>query len=180
MVKTHHTLDELANDNFYSLFYGPEFNGEEVDANREPYETQETKPTNLMENLTTRGIAAAQGEVERKSDRVDRRIVNVPVVKLPDPENVSSHEDFDHHISWEDAQTATKQLPEIQKEVNQRKTGDDFYDEDQAAGLDHSKGKKRIYDLYYGSAPDDENTREWYARQGYQYREEGREVYKNL
>jgi hypothetical protein len=124
-----------------------------MDANREGYETQETQPLDQKEPLSVKGIAAAQGEAERKSDWVDHGIIDVQVSDLPDPENVSSPEDFDHHISWEDAQKATKQLPEIQKEVNGGKTGDDFYDEDQAAGLDHSEGKKRIYDLYYGSDP---------------------------
>ena len=124
-----------------------------MDANKELFETQETEPTEQKERLSANGIASAQGEIEKKSDWVDHGIIDVPVTDLPDPENVSSPEDFDHHISWEDAQKATKQLPEIQKEVNQGKTGDDFYDQDQAAGLDHSEGKKRIYDLYYGSDP---------------------------
>ncbi len=30
----------------------------------------------------------------------------------------------------------------------------------------------------YGVAPDDSPTRDWYARRGYQYRQDGREVYK--
>jgi hypothetical protein len=61
--------------------------------------------------------------------------------------------DFDHHIAWEDARSATLKLPEIQQEVNTGKSGDDFMAEDQAAGLDYAHGKRRVYDLYYGSDP---------------------------
>jgi GNAT superfamily N-acetyltransferase len=32
----------------------------------------------------------------------------------------------------------------------------------------------------YGSAPEEESTREWYAKRGYDFREEGQEVYKEL
>lgn len=76
-------------------------------------------------------------------------IINVPVADLPDPDGVNSPDDFNHHISWEDAKSAALQLPQIQKEVALGKTGDDFYAEDQAAGLDWQHGRKRVYDLYY-------------------------------
>jgi hypothetical protein len=83
----------------------------------------------------------------------DKGVIDVPVADLPDPEGVESPQDFDHHITWEDAQSATKQLPEIQDLVKNGKTGDDFSTEDQAAGLDYAHGKRRVYDLYYGSNP---------------------------
>ena len=83
----------------------------------------------------------------------DKGIIDVPVNDLPDPEGVESPQDFDHHITWEDAQSATKQLPEIQDLVKNGKTADDFSTQDQAAGLDYAHGKRRVYDLYYGSDP---------------------------
>lgn len=99
------------------------------------------------------GIKAMQGESETRSEWKDHGIVDVPVADLPDPDGVSSPQDFDHHISWEDAQSATKQLPDIQKQIAEGKSADDFSAEDQAAGLEYSQGKRRLYDLYYGSDP---------------------------
>lgn len=78
-------------------------------------------------------------------------IINIPIADLPEPDGVNSPDDFNHHISWEDAKSATLQLPQIQKEVALGKTGDDFYAEDQAAGLDQQHGRKRVYDLYYSN-----------------------------
>ncbi len=83
----------------------------------------------------------------------DKGIIDVPVANLPDLDGVDSPADFDHHISWEDAQSATKQLPVIQDQVKAGMTGDDFSNEDQVAGLDYAHGKRRVYDLYYGSDP---------------------------
>jgi hypothetical protein len=89
-------------------------------------------------------------EVKQLSEWKDLGIINVPVANLPDPDGVSSPADFNHHINWEDAKSATQQLPQIQKEVGEEgKTRDDFADQDQASGLDYSQGKTRIYDLYY-------------------------------
>jgi len=102
-------------------------------------------------SLTPRGVAAMQGDTKEGRDWVDRGIMDVPVADLPAPEGVSSPADFDHHIAWQDAQTATQQLPEIQKVVRDGKTGDDFYREDQAANLDYVHGKQRTYDLFYGT-----------------------------
>jgi hypothetical protein len=90
---------------------------------------------------------------EGASEWVDRGIIDVPVGDLPDLDGVNSPDDFDHHISWEDAAEATKQLPEIQKQVNEGKTGDNFSAEDQAMGKEYVDGKHRLYDLYYGSDP---------------------------
>jgi hypothetical protein len=78
-------------------------------------------------------------------------IINIPIADLPEPDGVNSQDDFNHHISWEDAKSATLQLPQIQQEVALGKTGDDFYTEDQAAGLDWQHGRKRVYDLYYSN-----------------------------
>lgn len=103
--------------------------------------------------FTPAGINAIQGISESKGEWVDRGMVDVPVKDLPMPEDVSSPADFDHHISWEDASSATQQLPGIQDQVRNGKTGDDFSAEDQAAGLDYGQGKRRVYDLFYGSDP---------------------------
>ena len=108
-------------------------------------------PKDSEAGLTPKGVAAMQGDTKAERDWVDRGIVDVPVADLPAPEGVSSPVDFDHHIAWEDAQSATKQLPEIQKAVKEGKNGDDFYQEDQAANLDYGHGSLRTYDLFYGS-----------------------------
>jgi hypothetical protein len=83
----------------------------------------------------------------------DRGIIDVPVAKLPDPDNIKSPEDFDHHITWKDAQEATLKLPEVQQQVNAGNTRDDFSAEDKINNIDPMHGKTRIYDLYYGSDP---------------------------
>ncbi len=69
------------------------------------------------------------------------------------PEGVSGPEDFNHHISWEDAKSAADRLPGIQEEIKAGKTADDFSAEDLAAGVDYAHGKRGVYDLYYGSDP---------------------------
>jgi len=133
-----------------------------MDASAENLKPAETGPETSTETLSPRGIAAMQGfdesqpepaNPEPANDWVDHGIIDVPVADLPMPEGVSSPADFPHHITWDDCASATSQLPQIQQEVNAGKTGDDFFNEDQAAKLDHEHGKKRIYDLYYGSDP---------------------------
>jgi len=79
--------------------------------------------------------------------------VDVPVADLPMPEGVNGPDDFGHHISWEDAKSTTELLPEIQQEIKTGKGRDDFHLEDQQHGLEYSKSKERICDLYYGSDP---------------------------
>lgn len=91
------------------------------------------------------------GDVQKPSDWKDLGIVDVPVANLPDPDGVSSPDDFNHHISWEDAKSATERLPQIQQEVAAGKTRDDFTAEDEAAGLDWREGKRGVYDLYYSN-----------------------------
>lgn len=46
----------------------------------------------------------------------------------------------------------------------------------QCESISRQQNAKEIY----GSAPDDERTREWYAKRGYGFRQGGREVYKAL
>lgn len=117
-------------------------------------ETNIEPKSSQPEELSKTGIASIQGEdVTPKSEWIDRGIIDVPVNNLPNPENVEGPEDFNHHISWEDAQAATKKLPEIQKQVQAGKTGDDFSQEDLQTGKDYPQGNRRIYDLYYGSDP---------------------------
>lgn len=116
-----------------------------------PAETPAAAPP---ENLSPKGMAAVQGiEADTSGEWKDLGIVDVPVTDLPMPEGVSGPADFDHHISYEDALSATRQLPEVQAEVNADKTRDDFWAADRAAGLDYAHGKERVYDLYYGSDP---------------------------
>ena len=95
--------------------------------------------------------ANASTQIKAPNDWKDLGIVDVPVADLPSPDGVSSPDDFNHHISWEDAKSATEQLPQLQQEVAAGKTGDDFTAEDQAAGLDYQNGNRRLYDLYYSS-----------------------------
>jgi len=96
--------------------------------------------------ISTIGIEAIKGDqstpAEGTSEWVDRGIIDVPVQDLPISEDVNGPEDFDHHISWEDAKAATEKLPEIQKGVAEGKTADDFTGND-----------RRVYDLYYGNDP---------------------------
>lgn len=120
------------------------------------YETPEASDPNSAgspEKFSPAGIASMQGDARINRDWIDKGIVDVPVEDLPAPEDVSSPADFDHHITWEDAQAATNRLPEIQKQVNAGKTGDDFSMSDQAKGLSDEQGDRKIFDLYYGSDP---------------------------
>ncbi len=94
-------------------------------------------------------LPIADLENHSPSEWKDLGIVNVPVCDLPNPEGVNSPDDFNHHISWNDAKSATQQLPQIQQAVANGKTGDNFAAEDATAGLDWQNGKKRVYDLYY-------------------------------
>lgn len=98
-------------------------------------------------------IRSMQGVDASESDWVDRGIIDVPVKDLPMPEGVAGPEDFNHHISWEDAKSAAEQLPGIQSEMAAGKTADDFSAEDQKNGLDYAHGKRGVYDLFYGSDP---------------------------
>lgn len=113
-----------------------------------PVETPSLETTS--EGLTSRGIRSIQGETQSTSDWVERGIVDVPVAALPEPEGVAGPQDFDHHLTWEDARQTTEQIPQLQQEVNAGKTGDDYSAEDAAAGLDYADGRRRLYDLYYG------------------------------
>lgn len=124
-----------------------------LDTKNEASDAPKSVPPGTSEKLSPSGMASMQGDAKTTGDWIDRGIIDVPVSDLPAPEGVSSPEDFDHHISWEDAQSATQKLPEIQSQVKAGMTGDDFSDSDQAKGLDYPRGDRRIYDLYYGSDP---------------------------
>lgn len=86
-----------------------------------------------------------------ESDWVERGIQNVPVADLPWPEGVNGPEDFDHHISYDDAVDATEQLESIKPQIAQGLDSGDFAAQDAANGLDYEHGKQRVYDLFYGS-----------------------------
>ena len=110
------------------------------------------KPEFNKKELSQTGISAVQGETDAQQDWVDQGIMDVKVADLPNPEGVSGPEDFNHHISYEDAVRACEQLPEVQQEVNSGKTGEDYTTEDEAAGLSYPEGKRRVYDLFYSES----------------------------
>jgi hypothetical protein len=117
-------------------------------------ETKDLGPAGMRSMQGGGDVPGAPTDTQQPKDVwEDKGIIDVPVTDLPDPEGVESPQDFDHHIAWEDAQSATKQLPGVQEAVKNGKSGDDFSAEDQAAGLDYAHGKRRVYDLYYGSDP---------------------------
>ena len=92
-------------------------------------------------------------EAGEGADWIDRGIQDVPVANLAQPDGVSGPEDFDHHISYEDAMRATRRYQKMQPLIAQGYTGDDFSAEDEAAGVPYEQGKRRVYDLYHGSQP---------------------------
>lgn len=104
-------------------------------------------------NLNRKAINSIQGNDESDIGWIDHGIVEVPTKVLPLPDGVQTIEDFNHHISWEDAKSATLQLPEIQKAVISGKSGEEFSAEDQKNNLDWSQGKRRTFDLFYGMDP---------------------------
>jgi hypothetical protein len=110
----------------------------------------ETSPTPKNEGLTSKGIAAMQGET--KQEWKDHGMIDVPVADLPEPDGVTSPADFNHHITWQDAVNHTRQLPEIQAEIKAGKTRDDFYQEDVDQGVFGTQGKIGTYDLFYGKS----------------------------
>ena len=115
---------------------------------------KESEPIGQVGRQSMRGEYSSPMDSQQLKDVwEDKGVIDVPVADLPDPEGVESPQDFNHHISWDDAQSATKQLPEIREMVKNGKTGDDLSAEDQAAGLDYTHGKRRVFDLFYGSDP---------------------------
>lgn len=93
-----------------------------------------------------------QDNAEGTSEWVDRGIQDVPVADLPQPEGVTS-ENFDHHITHDDALNATREYQAMRPLIDEGYTGEDFADRDRAAGLDYEHGQQRIYDLFHGSSP---------------------------
>ena len=83
----------------------------------------------------------------------DRGIIDVPVADLPEPEGVNGPQDFDHHIAYEDAVLATRQLQEMKPQIDGGYKSDDFADLDKSKGLEYAEGQQRVYDLYYGNDP---------------------------
>ena len=72
------------------------------------YRDYSTKSFPEVENSTSESpkpesIKAIQGETSATSDWKDHGIIDVPVEELPMPENVTNPNDFDHHITWQDA-----------------------------------------------------------------------------
>ena len=113
-------------------------------------------PEPASKGLGKTGQSAIRGDdsvSESRYEWKDQGMQNVPVKDLPNPEGVTRSEDFDHHISYEDAIQATKQYQEMQPEIARGTTGEDFSARDQANGLDYEHGQRRVYDLFHGSDP---------------------------
>lgn len=111
-------------------------------------------PAPAPEKLKPQGVAAMQGEAgDSASEWKDLGIVDVPVASLPAPEGVNGPQDFNHHIKYDDAISAAKQLPEVEEQMKAGKTKDDLWREDQASVVTYGAGKERVYDLFYGSDP---------------------------
>lgn len=104
----------------------------------------------MQESVSDQSATTA---METKGEWVDRGIQDVPVTDLPSPEDVDGPQDFNHHISYDDAIAATHELQNIKPSVAQGWTGDDFSAADEKAGLDYANGQRRVYDLYYGRDP---------------------------
>lgn len=92
-----------------------------------------------------------QSPVAKDTRWSEWKMTNVPVAELPGPENIHGPEDFNHHITYEDAVQVTQRLEEIKPLIEQGYTGDDFSALDQSQGIDYLQGQQRIYELYYGS-----------------------------
>jgi len=75
------------------------------------------------------------------SDWIDHDIIDVKVADLPWPEGVTGPVDFEK-INWEDAQAATRRLPEIREQLATGVQPDELTPEE-----------RRVYELYYGSRP---------------------------
>lgn len=116
------------------------------------YQGEKFREQKTYSNLSEEGRNSIQGIESTKSEWVDRGIIDVPVKDLPAPDDVDSPDDFSK-ISWDDAITASEQLPGIQADVNAGKTAEDFSKEDEINGQSWQTGKRRIYDLYYGNDP---------------------------
>lgn len=81
-------------------------------------------------------------------------IQELPVAELPDPEGVQGPQDFNHHITYEDAKLHTQQLNEIVVPwVRAGAVGEDFRALDQSLGKDPHNGYYETYRLFYGNEP---------------------------
>lgn len=119
----------------------------------EPQESNIKDNEKEQSKLNPEAINSIKGNNTSKDGWEDHGVIDVPVADLPEPEGVNGPDDFDHHISWEDAKSASEQLPGIQQEMKSGKSKEDFIAEDRKKGLDYAHGKERIFDLYYGSDP---------------------------
>lgn len=117
---------------------------------------QTASPEPASKELGDAGIASMQGNevaTEAKYEWKDQGMQDVPVSDLPDPDDIAGPEDFNHHITYEDAIRAAKEYQQMQPLIQQGYTGDDFSAEDAVNRLDYEHGRRRIYDLYYGNDP---------------------------
>lgn len=129
--------------------------GKEIPSHTGPEYSETNLPNRISPPASELWVQNMQGKLpaESTSDWVDHGIIDVPVVNLPKPEDIAGPQDFDHHITWEDAKNTTAELPKLQSEVQAGKTRDDFHEEDCRRGLDYEHGRERLFDLFYGSDP---------------------------
>ena len=102
-------------------------------------------------------IAGAERDNQRTIEQ--GQITEVPVAALPDPEGVEGPQEFNHHITYEDAKLHTEQLNEVVLPwVHAGAVGNDFKALDQALGRTNTHGLNQngyyeTYRLFYGNAP---------------------------
>lgn len=134
------------------------------DSEQLPVAESPTAGTNAVLRRSVQGYAGDNTDADQVSDQsdtndkspydwIDRGIQDTPVGDLPWPEGINGPEDFGHHITYDDATSATRQLEQIQPLVNRGYSSEDFARLDSEEGLDYSSGRQRTYDLYYGGDP---------------------------
>lgn len=110
-------------------------------------------PNERPSGLSSEGAKAIQGESSDAGVWTEFGIIDAPVADLPQPEGITGPSDFDHHITYQGATAAVRQLRGIQRKVRAGWARNDFASADEAAGLDYANGTCRIYELFYGSDP---------------------------
>lgn len=102
-------------------------------------------------------IPRAERDKLRASEQ--SQITEVSVADLPDPEGFQGPQDFDHHITYEDAKLHTHQLNEVVLPwVRAGAVGEDFKALDHALGQKQESGLNQngyyeTYRLFYGNEP---------------------------
>lgn len=97
-------------------------------------------------------VLAKEENKEAISEWVDRGIQDVPVADLPQPDGITV-ENFDHHITHQDAVRALEKFEKMRPLLAQGYKSEDFAALDRANGLEYADGQQRIHDLFFGSDP---------------------------